>query len=331
MPRPSSTAAILVLLTLIWGSTWAAIRIGLTGIPPFTGATLRFILAAAVLLLVARLRRVPLGRDRRERRVWWANGLLSFTVSYGVVYWAEQTVPSGLAAIIFGSFPLFVALLAHFYLPGERLTPTSTAGVVLGFVGLSVLYSEDLGELGGPGVARAAVILLLAPLAAASGQILVKRWGKGIHPLSITAVPMGMAAALLGTLAVTVEGNHPLNLTPAAIGSVVYLAIVGTALAFSLYFYLLEHMQASRLALIAYVTPAVAVALGTLLLEEPFTLHILLGAATILVGVALASRRRHAPDDAPADVPDDAPDDTLPQSGAGGGVAAERQGPGDLP
>lgn len=297
MPTPTKTTGILVLLTLVWGSTWAAIRIGLeAGIPPLTGAACRFALAGSLLFLIARARRVRLGAERSERLLWWANGLLSFTASYGIVYWAEQVVPSGLAAVIFGSFPLFVAILAHFTLPGERLTPGSTAGVILGFAGLAVLYSEDLSDLairedGGTEIAVVAVILLLAPLAAAVGQIVVKKWGKGIHPLSITSVPMGIAAGCLGALALTFEWGERIPFSWAAVGSVLYLAVVGTALTFTLYFYLLDRMPAARLALIAYVTPAVAVTLGAVFFAEPFTLRIFLGAATILVGVALATRR----------------------------------------
>ena len=120
-------------LSLIWGTTWAAIRIGLEGIPPFTGVALRFAVAAVMLLLYARLAGVSFGRGRRERWLWVSNAVLSFSASYGVVYWAEQWVPSGLGAVIFSTYPLMVALMSHGSLPGERLTPLSVGGVLLGF------------------------------------------------------------------------------------------------------------------------------------------------------------------------------------------------------
>ena len=111
------------LLIVIWGSTWSVIRIGLRGIPPLTGVSLRFGIASVLLLVLAWQQGVRLGGRPYERRLWLINGLLAFSVSYGVVYWAEQWIPSGLAAVLFATFPLCVAVMAHYWLPDERLTP----------------------------------------------------------------------------------------------------------------------------------------------------------------------------------------------------------------
>src|SRR5512141_1915316 len=94
-------------LTAIWGTTWAAIRVGLTGIPPLAGLAARFLLAGSILLAVAAARGVPLGRSAAERRLWWVNGLATFLVPYSVIYWAEQWVPSGLSSVLFSTFPLW--------------------------------------------------------------------------------------------------------------------------------------------------------------------------------------------------------------------------------
>lgn len=285
-------ALVLALLTLIWGTTWAAIRIGLEDIPPLTGAAVRFTIASALLLVVAWVRGVRLGASPVERRLWWLNALLSFSTSYGLVYWAEQYVPSGLTAVIFATYTLFVVILAHFFLPGERITRAGTVGVVVAFGGVALLFSEDLAALSGPGVARAAALLLLAPLVSAIAQVTIKRWGEGIHPLSLTAVPMGMTAGILGALALLVEGGRPVRFHATAVASIVYLAIFGSAIAFSLWFWLLARMRASRLALLTYMTPVVAVLVGTLVLGEPFTLRIFAGSAAVLGGVVLAARPR---------------------------------------
>ena len=129
-PSPARILVTFIVLTLIWGTTWAIIRVGLEGIPPFTGVALRFAIAGAVLLVLARRAGIPLGRMRTERRLWIVNAVLSFCVSYGVVYWAEQWLPSGLASVLFATFPLWVALLAHLALPAERLGRGLTKGVV---------------------------------------------------------------------------------------------------------------------------------------------------------------------------------------------------------
>lgn len=284
---------VLALLTLIWGTTWATIRIGLRGVPPLTGAAIRFALAALVLLVVAKALGVRLGRSPVERRLWLASGILNFAISYGLVYWSEQYLPSALAAVIFASFPLFVALLAHFFLPGERLSAAGAVGVVLGFAGIVILFSEDLTAIGGPQAAFAALVLPLAPFAASIGQILVKRWGAGIHPLSLASGPMAICSLVLGTLALIFERGRPVVLNAASVGSILYLALVGSALAFSLYFYLLARRPATWVALVAYTSPAVAVLVGVLVLDEPFTIRLVIGTAAVLGGVLL-SVRAHA-------------------------------------
>lgn len=289
---PRANVAILALLTLIWGTTWAVIRVGLQSIPPQTGAALRFGLASLVLLGCALLLGVRLGKAPHERWLWLANGALSFAISYGIVYWAEQYIPSGLAAILFATFPLFVALWGHWLLPAERLTTGSAVGVLVGFLGIALLYSEDLGRLAGPKATFAALVMPLAPLASALGQVVVKRWGKAVHPLSITALPMGFCALVLGAIAAASEGERAITWSMSAVLSVLYLAIVGSAVAFYLYFYLLARMKAATLSLVAYTSPLVAVLLGVVVLREPLTWRIAAGAATVLLGVGLAVRHR---------------------------------------
>ncbi len=281
--------SILILLTLIWGTTWAAIRIGLEALPPMTSAAWRFGLAALALLALARLGGIPLGTTIRERWLWVVVGVLNFAVSYGIVYWAEQYLPSGLTALLFAAFPLFVALLAHFFLPGERLRPISFAGVALGFGGVAMLFGDDLAGETGPKTLLASGVMLLAPLASAVAQIVMKRHGQGVHPLSFAAVPMAICSGLLGLLAWFFERDLPRVWNLTSIGTVIYLALIGSALAFTLYFHLLRQMTATSLTMVAYTTPVVAVALGVTFLDEPLTLRLVLGALAVLAGVALTS------------------------------------------
>ena len=298
-PRPWLLAAVFALLCLIWGTTWAAIRVGLEGIPPFTGVAARFAIASAILVALAPVLGARLGsRGPLERRLWVANGFLSFFASYGIVYWSEQFVPSGLAAVLFATFPLFVALLAHAALPGERLTFAGASGVALGFGGVAVIFSEDFTRLGGPGVALAAVVMLGSPIVSAVSNVAIKRWGAGIHPVSLAAVPMGIAAAAMTPVALIVERDRPVVLDAASVGALLYLAIAGSAVTFTLYYWLMSHLPATRVSLIAYVIPLVAVAVGALL-GEPVTFKTLAGTGLVVSGVALAAVSKKSP--APAD------------------------------
>lgn len=287
-PSRALTWAVLALLILIWSTTWAVIRVGLRGVPPFAGVAFRFGIASVVLLLVAPFFGVRLGRQPNERRLWWVNTFLTFTIPYGILYWAEQWLPSGLTAVIFATMPLQTALVAHFMLPDERLTARRFLGVLVGFGGIAVLFSGDFQALGGGPVTRAAAMMLIAPLCAALANVAVKRWGGGIHPLSIAAVPMAITAVLMGTLSRVVEAGRPVTFNTSAVLALLYLALVGSALPFTLYFWLLRRQSATGMSMINYATPVLAVAIGTVFLGEPLTLRIVLGSALVLVGVAVA-------------------------------------------
>lgn len=302
MPSRLRIAAGVGALILIWGTTWAAIRIGLEGIPPFTGVALRFALAGLVLLALMPMFGVRLRPTRREVGLWLVNGILSFTLSYGIVYWGEQYVPSGLTAVLWATFPLWVALLAHFYLPGERLTVRSGAGILLGFAGVAVIFSEDLSRLAlgeaslAPGLSTAvpmsvaAGVVLLSPITAAVANVVVKRWGQGVHPLSLTAVPMLLTGAVMGALAARTEGLEAVRLDPVSVAAWLYLAIFGSAVTFTVFFWLLSHLPATRLSLITFAIPVVAVLVGTVFLDEPLTGRLVAGTALVVLGVVGAVR-----------------------------------------
>jgi len=266
------------------------IQIGLEGIPPFTGVALRFTIAGALLTLLALIRGTGLGRSRRELALGAASGLLGFTISYGVVYWAEQWVPSGLAAVLFATYPFFVAILAHFALPAEALRRPEVIGILVGFGGVATIFSADFSTLGGAAVSRGAVVMLLSPMAAAAASVAVKRWGRGIHPSTLTALPMLMTGAVMGVLALATESGRAVTWNGVSIAALLYLAVMGSAVTFSLYYWLLAQIPAKRLALIAYVIPVVAMAIGAFR-GEPLTMKTVAGSALVVVGVALAVRR----------------------------------------
>lgn len=297
MRRPSAAwmIAAYVLLVVIWGTTWSVIQIGLERIPPLGGVAIRFLLAGVVLWAIARARGIRLGRNKYEKKLWWINAAFAFALSYGVVYWAEQWLPSGLAAVLFATYPLFIGLIAHLALPGERLSAAEGVGMLLGFAGVATIFSADFGTLGGRHVFIASVVMLASPAAAAIATVCVKRWGGSIHPLSLTAMPMIMAGAAMGIVALVFERGRTYTWDAAAIGALLYLAVIGSAVTFTLYYWLLAYLPAKRMALIAYLIPLIAVTIGTLR-GERLTSRILIGSVTVIAGVALAlhieSRRK---------------------------------------
>jgi drug/metabolite transporter (DMT)-like permease len=294
MPVAGRELGVFALLTAIWGTTWAAIRISLEGIPPVTGVAIRFALAGLILVAIGHFRGVRFGRDRVERRLWVVNAATTFAGSYGIVYWAEQWVPSGLAAVLYATLPLWIVVLGHFILPGERRGWSRFGGILCGFAGVAILFSEDFEKLGGPEVRFASMVFLLAPFVAAFGSLAVKRWGSAISPFSIAGVPMLLTGVAMGLLAALVERERPVAGLASGAGSwlaTLYLAIFGSAVTFSLYFWLLARRSAVVASLIAYTVPICAVLVGWLAFREPVTWRLLAGGGVVLLGVAATLRR----------------------------------------
>lgn len=276
-------------MVAIWGTTWAVIRVGLQGAPPFAGLGLRFLLAGAVLFCLGVLLGVPSQRGRRLYRLWVIETVFGFSITYGVVYWAEQVVPSGLASVLFSTFPLFVALLAHLWLPNEPLRLASLLGIAVALGGVAVLFSDDF-SLPNEGARWVAVAFFASPIAAAVAHVLMKRWGSGVHPVNLVTVPMLATGGLMALASIWLEAGRPLVLDAVSVSAIVYLAIPGSVVTFTLYYWTLDRVPATRLSLITLAIPVVAVGVGALFLDEPLSGRTGAGAALVLLGVGLALR-----------------------------------------
>jgi drug/metabolite transporter (DMT)-like permease len=281
-----------LLLCCIWGSTWLFIKLGLVDLPPFTFAGIRFVIASAVLITLIRLRRVPFPTKRGDWLLLAVSGLLSFSLNYGLLFWGEQYISSGLAAVLQSTIPAFGLVIAHYYLPGERLTGMKIFGVVMGVAGVSVIFSNQL-EVAGPKALWGSAAVVLGAFCAAYANVLVKAYGRKLDPSVIALGQMGFGLVPLLAIGIPLEGN-PLRFhwTPQAFLALFYLALVGTVVAFIAYYWLVHHMDVTKTMLIALVTPVVAVILGMLVLNEKLMWRTLFGGAMIVSGIGLIVRRR---------------------------------------
>lgn len=281
-----------LLLCCIWGSTWLFIKIGLTDLPPFTFAGIRFVIAALILVLLIAIRRVPWPRSRSDWTLIAIVGFLQFTLNYGLVFWGEQHIPSGLAAVLQAMFPLFGMVIAHFYLPQERMTLARILGVLLGVFGVAVIFSDQL-SIGGTRALLGSLALVLSAFFGSYGNVLVKARGGKIDPMVLAAGQMIFGMVPLLAIGISLEGN-PLNLrwTGMAVISLMYLVVVGSVIAFALYYWLVRNMDVTNTMLIALVTPVVAVLLGMIVLHEQFNWRLLAGGACIISGLGLIVLRR---------------------------------------
>jgi drug/metabolite transporter (DMT)-like permease len=276
-----------LILCGIWGSTWLFIKLGLEDLPPISFAAIRFIIAASILLAIVRVRRLKFPRDFRDWQTIALTGFLSFTVNYGLLFWGELNVSSGLAAVLQATIPLFGLLIAHRILPAEPMTTAKLSGVVVGLAGVALIFSDQIHSEGSLAVWGSAAIVLGA-FAAALSNVIVKARGGHFDPAVLSAGQMIFGVIPLITLGLIREGN-PLGFrwTKLAFLSLLYLAVVGSAIAFMLYYWLVRHMAVTNTMLVSLVIPIVAVLLGVVTIGERVTFRMITGAAGIISGIAI--------------------------------------------
>ncbi len=275
----------IVLMCVIWGLTWVAIKIGLEDLPPFLSAGVRFVFAAALLWPAVLLRRVSVPKTWPEIRTILVPGFYIYGINYALVYWGEQYIGAGLAAILFASLPFLVALLAHRMLANEKITFLKLSGLTIGFFGILLVFYGGLSF--GPQSWWGMLALLGSSLSAAYANILVKRDLHYTDPMLATAMQMSLGALLLLGLGTLEESWQNFHLTAKALGSLLYLSIFGSAVAFSLYFWALKKTEATKLSLIAFVTPLVALVGGNWGLDEPITGRLAAGSILVLSGILI--------------------------------------------
>jgi drug/metabolite transporter (DMT)-like permease len=281
-------------VSLIWGTTWLAIKLGLESMPPFLSAGMRFAIAAGILAGLSWGRGIPFPRGGRAHAALAVLGFLNFVVNYGAVYWGEQYVSSGLTAVLFATYPLFVLLVAHVTIRAERITIRKAIGVAVGFAGVWMIYRSDL-ALEDPRAGIAVAVILLSPVASSLTSVGIKKWGHDLHPYTLTTLPMTYGAIGLTAIGMAVESPRAIEWTAAAIGSLVFLSVFGSVIAFVVYYRLLKVVPVSLLSLITYAFPVVAVLLGWIVLDERLSGSTLAGAGAVLAGMTLATWRRRRP------------------------------------
>lgn len=291
---------------LIWGTTYLGIRISLESMPPALMGGLRWTIAGTLLALFVRAKGEPLPPPSR----WGSIALLGFLLlglGNGGVVFAEQWVPSGLAAVLVATSPFWMATVESALPDGERMRVNTLAGLMIGFAGILVLVWPDLTLDRGAdrNFLFGVIALQIASFGWALGSSYSKRRGRSDHILGTTALQM-LAGGLMMVAAGTVRGEWAqLFFTPRTITSLVYLSTIGAIGGFVAYTYALRHLSVSFVSLYAYVNPVIAVTLGVLLLDEPFNMRMATAAAMVLVGVAVVrwkpARQRH--ENAPAETP----------------------------
>lgn len=276
-----------VVISIIWGSTWLAIKVGLDSVPPLFGVALRFSVALIVLFILMKIRGQRVEFDARSLKVYAILAVFSFSFPFALVYWGEQYIASGLASILFGVYPFVVALWSQFLLPDEPLTVYKTSGIVLGFSGILVIFWSDffIGESSALGMLAVVASTFLQGMA----LVMVKRTAKHLHPVPMNVGGMMFSVLISYTLAFFFENPSDIRFDAKGLGSILYLATFGTSVTFVVYYWLLKKVEAVYLSLVSFVTPVLAVILGAAWLGESLSPRVFTGASLVLLGILAAN------------------------------------------
>ena len=281
----------LLIVYVVWGSTYLAIRVVDETMPPLLAAGARHVSAGVIIFVLLLITKGP-GALRLSRAEWFGAGFVGLALllgGNGLVMLGERDVPSGLAALIIAVVPLFVVLMRRVF--GERVASGTYVGVLGGFVGMAVLIVPH--GLSGETNVVAMLMLVGASLSWAIGSYFSTRLTLPRDPLASTGAQMlvgGTSLAIVGTLAGEWGLVHVDRFSTDSVVALVYLIIFGSVVAYTAYTWVLQHATVSRVSTYAYVNPVVAIVLGALILNESVDVWILIGAAIIVVAVALVIR-----------------------------------------
>jgi drug/metabolite transporter (DMT)-like permease len=282
------------IIYFVWGSTFLAIRVGVHEVPPFLLAAMRFLVAGLVLYswMLARGERSP------SRHQWTSVSFLAiliFVFDYGLLFWAEQRVPSGIAAVMMAMIPAFTALSEIILLGTQKLTVRLAVALLIGTAGVAVLMSRSL-NLGGAPIDRVgAVALIVAAMSWSVASALARKLPLPASKVMSSGAQMLVGGVLLALTAAAlgeVRDFHPATVSRAAWLSLLYLIVPGSIIGFTAYVWLIHHESPTKVGTYAYVNPVVAVLLGYFLAGEALDLRTILGTLFVLISVVVITMTR---------------------------------------
>jgi drug/metabolite transporter (DMT)-like permease len=300
-PPAWKTLLAFAIIYFVWGSTFLAIRVGVREVPPLVYASMRFFVAGAVLYIWMRIKGTP----SPTRREWLALSLIAlciFVVDYGLLFWAEQRVPSGIAAVMLATIPVFMTLSEIIFLGTQRLTVRLALALLVGIGGVLILVSHSVGLSEKPIDPAGAVALVIAAMSWSVASTLTRKlslpeskvMSSGAQMLA-GGIMLAVAAALLGEF----RGFHIQEISRGAWFALIYLIVAGSIIGFTAYVWLIHHESPTKVGTYAYVNPVVAVIIGYFLGGEAVGSRTLLGTLLVLVSVVVITTTASKKPDAP--------------------------------
>lgn len=292
--RTWQTLLAFTMIYFVWGSTFLAIRVGVREVPPFLLAAMRFLVAGIILYgwMLAQGERSP------KRREWLSAvflAVLIFVLDYGLLFWAEQRVPSGIAAVMMATIPVFMAVSEMIFLRTQALTVRLAFALLIGIGGVAVLMSHSLNLGGAPIDTAGALALIIAAMSWSLASALTRKLPLPTSKVMSSGAQMLAGGVLLGVTSATLgefHHFHPADVSRGAWLALLYLIVAGSIVAFTAYVWLIHHESPTKVGTYAYVNPVVAVLVGYFLGGEALDLRTLLGTLLVLVSVVVITTMR---------------------------------------
>ncbi len=276
-------------IAVIWGTTYLAIRVGVDHYPPFLMAGVRqiisFLIIAAIALSISK--RVNLSKRHLLRNA--IIGFLMITIGNGVVSYAEKVIPSNVASLVCSMMPISVVILNILFAKSERPTGLILSGMLLGFIGVALIFRNDIAALSNPQYLIGVVATLLATFGWGGGSILSKKWGDRTNPIMDAGIQVGFGGLFLILLSPLVDNFAAADYrNSTAFWSLLYLILFGSVGAFTAYRYALKHLPVGYVTSYAYINPLIAILIGYFW-GEPMSAWTVISAAAIIAGVAIVN------------------------------------------
>jgi drug/metabolite transporter (DMT)-like permease len=284
-----------IALCLIWGSTWYFIKISLNaGVPPFFGVGFRFFLSGLLFFLIIFFRKESIPFNKQAIKLYLSFGLLNFALSYGITYWATQYVYSSISSILWGLFPLFTSVMAHFMLSGddnEKLTSNKLKALFLGFIGMVFIGSNQSIDLQSQSF-LAIMVLVGAIIIAAWPSVLYKKYNDVVGPYQMNAVCQVLTGVIMLSLSSLLkEDLAQIVWTDQLLFASAYLVIFGGVISCGIYFWLYQYLSVTQVTYVAIFPPIVAIILGWIFLNEVLSAKEIIGTIFILGSSILIYRK----------------------------------------
>ena len=256
-----------IVICLLWGSTWIAIKIGLETVTPLLSAGIRFVIASGLVYGLMRVKGLKLQTDRVAIKLYIILGLFSFVIPFYLVYWAEQFIDSALASLIFAFFPFSTIIFSKLLIKDYKIGPYKAVATMLGFFGVFVIFSEDLSFDFSSDLVGSLAIVLSATMQGWIAATMKKEAGH-LNPISMNLVPIIIAGVLMTLFGILFEDTSSVTFSTNSVIAILYLALFGTLITFSVYYWLLKQIDVVILSLSSFITPIVSVILGFLILDD---------------------------------------------------------------